>query len=447
VAAGARGREIEAMAALGASLAIAGDCDRGLAVLRQALAKARQLGEPIPIGMVYLSLASTLSDCDVLEESVAVGLEGSAWARGLRFPGFSAMAVEAMLPLGRWQEARRTLEEIPHDLVTGSSWNGTFLGCLAVRQGRLAEAQLLLEIRRDAAQLVTDAAFAGNLAGGLIELALVEGRLTDARSLVDEALGWLAAADDVRYRSRVLRLGVQVESEIAAVARARRDADGEVGARTLGSTRFDRLTELISTYATGTSPVFHEALANHAVARAEVTRLLDRPDPAAWSAATDHFGAPRRPYDLAWCRFRQAEAMLAVRAPRAETATVLAEARSIALELEAEPLIAAVDQLARIARLDLPVPGAASTAAGAEALETDVTSATPEVMEDPFGLTAREREVLVLLAEGQTNRRIADALFISESTASVHVSNIIGKLGVANRVEAAAAAVRSGLAR
>jgi DNA-binding NarL/FixJ family response regulator len=93
------------------------------------------------------------------------------------------------------------------------------------------------------------------------------------------------------------------------------------------------------------------------------------------------------------------------------------------------------------------VPGAASTAAGAEALETDVTSATPAVIEDPFGLTAREREVLVLLAEGQTNRRIADALFISESTASVHVSNIIGKLGVANRVEAAAAAVRSGLAR
>jgi DNA-binding NarL/FixJ family response regulator len=109
--------------------------------------------------------------------------------------------------------------------------------------------------------------------------------------------------------------------------------------------------------------------------------------------------------------------------------------------------VAAVDQLARIARLDLPVTGAASTAAGAGALEMDGRSAAPEVIEDPFGLTAREREVLVLLAEGQTNRRIADALFISESTASVHVSNIIGKLGVANRVEAAAAAVRSGLAR
>jgi DNA-binding CsgD family transcriptional regulator len=397
--------------------------------------------------MTYLALASTLYDCDALEESVAVGLEGSAWARGLRFPGFSAMAVEAMLPLGRWQEARRTLEEIPHDLVTGSSWNGTFLGCLAVRQGRLAEAQLLLEIRRDAAQLVTDAAFAGNLAGGLIELALVEGRLDDARSLVDEGLGWLAVADDVRYRSRVLRLGVQVECEIAAVARARRNNDGDRAARTLGTARFERLDELIARYATGTSPVFDEALANHAVAQAELTRLVDRPDPAAWTVAAERFIAPRRPYDLAWCRFRQAEAMLAVRAPRVETSAVLAEARSIAFELEAEPLVTAVDGLARIARLELPVTGTASLAAGTDGIETDGRSTAPEVVEDPFGLTAREREVLVLLAEGQTNRRIADTLFISESTASVHVSNIIGKLGVANRVEAAAAAVRSGLAR
>jgi DNA-binding NarL/FixJ family response regulator len=127
---------------------------------------------------------------------------------------------------------------------------------------------------------------------------------------------------------------------------------------------------------------------------------------------------------------------------------VLAEARSIALELDAELLVAAVDRLARIARLELPETGTGSAAAQGEGLERDGRSAAPEeVVEDPFGLTAREREVLVLLAEGQTNRRIADVLFISESTASVHVSNIIGKLGVANRVEAAAAAVRSGLAR
>ena len=116
----------------------------------------------------------------------------------------------------------------------------------------------------------------------------------------------------------------------------------------------------------------------------------------------------------------------------------------------AEPLAAAAVSLARIARLELPVPNAViSPAVGREVVEgaTPVDEAATRDVSDPFGLTTREREVLALLAQGETNRRIADALFISESTASVHVSNIMGKLGVANRVEAAAVAVRSGLAR
>jgi DNA-binding NarL/FixJ family response regulator len=50
--------------------------------------------------------------------------------------------------------------------------------------------------------------------------------------------------------------------------------------------------------------------------------------------------------------------------------------------------------------------------------------------------------VLALVSVGRTNRQIASELFISESTAGVHVSNILGKLGVANRVEAAAIAFR-----
>jgi DNA-binding NarL/FixJ family response regulator len=61
------------------------------------------------------------------------------------------------------------------------------------------------------------------------------------------------------------------------------------------------------------------------------------------------------------------------------------------------------------------------------------------------GLTPREQEILRLVADGLTNRQIGDQLFITEKTASHHVSNILGKLGVSGRAEAAAASVRLGI--
>ena len=63
----------------------------------------------------------------------------------------------------------------------------------------------------------------------------------------------------------------------------------------------------------------------------------------------------------------------------------------------------------------------------------------------PFGLTAREEEILALLAAGLSNRKIGERLFITEKTVSHHVSNVLAKLGVSGRAEAAAQAVRLGV--
>jgi DNA-binding NarL/FixJ family response regulator len=62
-----------------------------------------------------------------------------------------------------------------------------------------------------------------------------------------------------------------------------------------------------------------------------------------------------------------------------------------------------------------------------------------------FGLSAREREVLALVALGRTNREIGEHLFISQKTVGVHVGNILSKLAVSGRVEAATVAIRLGL--
>jgi DNA-binding CsgD family transcriptional regulator len=102
----------------------------------------------------------------------------------------------------------------------------------------------------------------------------------------------------------------------------------------------------------------------------------------------------------------------------------------------AEPLVGEIEALSRRARLPLEV---AADGNGAAAPDDDDSPAAR------LGLTPREHEVLLLVAEGRTNREIGATLFMSEKTASVHVSRIIAKLGVSGRVEAAAVAHRLGL--
>jgi DNA-binding NarL/FixJ family response regulator len=97
----------------------------------------------------------------------------------------------------------------------------------------------------------------------------------------------------------------------------------------------------------------------------------------------------------------------------------------------AEPLVADIEALARRARISLETPIVAAVGA------SDAVR---------LGLTSREAEVLALVAAGKTNREIGAELYLSEKTASVHVSNILRKLGVSTRVDAAAIAQRIGAA-
>jgi DNA-binding NarL/FixJ family response regulator len=123
---------------------------------------------------------------------------------------------------------------------------------------------------------------------------------------------------------------------------------------------------------------------------------------------------------------------MAVDGDRDAAAEALRRAAAITTRLGARPLDAEVKAPAQRARLRL---------------DPDVTppaTAAPTPTEQ-LGLTPREAEVLALVAAGRSNRQIAEALFISPKTASVHVSNILAKLGVATRVEAAAVAHRLGL--
>ena len=157
------------------------------------------------------------------------------------------------------------------------------------------------------------------------------------------------------------------------------------------------------------------------------------------------------PAEAGYARFRHAEAALRRTGVRADVAAELAEAWQSAVRLGAEPLRADLEMLARRARINLaaaPDAEAAdqATAGAGSGARRDVPSAIPE----PAGatahrLSAREIEVLRLVAAGRSNGEIAERLFITRKTAGVHVTHILDKLGVSNRVEAAMAGVRLGL--
>jgi DNA-binding CsgD family transcriptional regulator len=172
----------------------------------------------------------------------------------------------------------------------------------------------------------------------------------------------------------------------------------------------------------------HEYGALGPVWRADVTAHLDRAlgkDTAEqWTLVIEGWQTLGAPIEAALATLRLAE-RLAQDGDRDRAATTASSALATAEGAGALALADRIRAAARRHRLRL------------QGVEPDDNPA--------HRLTAREREVLMLLAQGRTNHQIADGLFMSPKTASVHVSRIITKLGVANRTEAAAYAHRHGL--
>jgi DNA-binding CsgD family transcriptional regulator len=215
-------------------------------------------------------------------------------------------------------------------------------------------------------------------------------------------------------------VGLAAEAAIAERAAARRDGKAHDQAARIAADLLNRARAATR----ADDAAAGVARARLLTAEAEWTRIAARGDPDSWAKAAGAWDELGCLWPAAYARWRLAEALLETGAPHQEAAVPLRQAWATARELGAQPLLAEVEMLSRRARIAL----------------TPEPTATGEL-----GLTPREREVLALVAEGRTNRQIAEALFISEKTASVHVSNILAKLGVANRAEAAATVHRLGL--
>jgi len=260
------------------------------------------------------------------------------------------------------------------------------------------------------------------------QIAARNGRLEDARAAAARGIAGTDGTDEGGRLVRFLWAGLMIEADGAERAVALGEPFDEGTATTLRA----RLAVARSRPGQWAEGPRYARLASAEVSRLEHALGRGEPDPALWLDSAAAFDEIALPWPTAYARLRAAEAHVAL-GDRAAAAAPLTAARAAAEAMEARPLLEAVDALARRARVRLDV---------------DRPKAAAEEPEpSPFGLTPREHEVLLLVAEGRTNREIGELLYMSEKTASVHVSRILAKLGVTGRVEAAAVAHRLGLAR
>jgi DNA-binding NarL/FixJ family response regulator len=266
------------------------------------------------------------------------------------------------------------------------------------------------------------------MAGGCAaDLACWQGDLDRVRALVGSTLAMIDRSWQARTLSaiRPAALGLAAEADRAEHARATGDEAALADLQAVEQDLLERARAGLAKARTRGRWVGPEALAWLARAEAEWARLEGHSDPERWRVAVDGFSYGYV-YEVARCQWRLAEALLTV-GDREQAAAAARAAYQTALRLRAEPLRKALEALARRSRL--------------------VLGASMPSAERPAGLTPRELQVLRLLIEGRSNRQIAEQLFISGKTASVHVTNVLAKLGVHSRLEAVARARQLGLDR
>ncbi|MFI2611998.1 AAA family ATPase [Kitasatospora sp. NPDC018619] len=418
---GAHSVEVHARMTLGGlRYDVQGDAEGGLAELAGAVERARRLGVPDLLLRGMNNLASMQRGLGRPEEAVRLAREGLEFADGnglLRNIGaiLTGNLVEALTDLGRVGEAAEVLAGYESASLTGT--HAEFLdrmrGELALLRGDLATAATMMAQAR-AANRVGQVQHSVPISRLAVRLAALGGRPLEARAELLAALeedGRLGQESDV-YPLLAEAAAVEADSRGLPQAAAGRPA----------------ALAAIAAAAAGLRP---RAPLHHGWARlleAELARAEGADTPEGWAAAVEALRPTGLPYPLALALLRAGEAE--VQAGRREAgAELLREAAELAAARDDRVLGGQIAALAERAGLSL-VP--VQRSAGAPAPSAG----------DAFNLTPRERDVLRLLARGWTNRQIAEELYISPKTASVHVSNILGKLAVGGRGEAAALAHR-----
>lgn len=432
--------------------------ERRLALSEDAVRMARRLGDPATLAAVLFSrhLAVWGSErAEVAGERLAIATEAVGLAEQI---GDHAMALRGrglrridLLELGDvagydadLAAAERAAEELRQ---LRYRWQLPLAHATrALLAGRFAQAESLMEQGLALGRRAGDQAVGNYYTGVLATLRLMQGRFGELAELLPHVAARFPAM--VVFRAGLAAALAEAGQPDQARAEVERMAAGDLAAVPRDPAWSFSLASLaLACYHlgdAGTAATLHRLLepyADRAIVTGRVGAIclgpaayylglldltLSLPEQALrrFQQAAALAGRMQARPMVAMSREGQARALLALDRPgdRPQATALLGEVTATAQALGIEQLGERADTLR-----------AAATAA-------------PRASAWPAGLTGREVEVLRLIAAGQSNRAIAEALYISPNTVLHHVSSIFVKLGVANRAEAAAYAIRQGLA-
>lgn len=388
----------------GLAAVTAGDIAEGMAKLDEATATAvsGDMSEPLGIGATCCYLIFACERVRDFDRAAQWCERLQELCRQWRFVSLFATCrthhAGVLLWQGAWKEAEAELEAATRELEAsrpGKVADGIIrLAELRRRQGRLEEAERLLERVK----------FSPHALFGLAALALDRDQAADALDLVDRFLRQIPE-ENRTDRAAALELAVRAHAAL-----------GQIGAGRVRLAELEALTDAVATDPMRASAAF----ARGVLARADGENGVSRRH---LEDALDLFQRSGAPFEAAQARLELAGVLIEL----GRDDLALREARS------AQAALVAVGA------------GLAARRAGALMRHLGASPTRPRHGEPTFGLSARELEVLALVAQGHRNQRIAEMLVLSEHTVRRHVANILKKMDVPSRAAAAALATRENL--
>lgn len=407
-----------AMRVLGVVASGRGDADAAVTRCREAVETAPNT-QARALATLYLCVV--LLDAGENDAAISTALdavaEGHITGVDASFGAYvDALAADGLTRVGRWADADRLLARHTHEtaLPIGRLRVARTRALLAARRG---DAELAEAAVRDMRSVPVDGWHHALVSVAAIEIAIATGAWAAAVEAAHHA--WEARPHAVLWAARIAGLGAHAVAEQVLDVRA---GAAHADADELVDIAVRRMADAEALAVDGTRS--REIAAYLAHGHASLRRLTER-DPDAWATAADAWRALGDVWWTAVALLREGEAALAS-GDAARASDAVRDAHRLASSLGASPQIADVEAVARRTRINLQSPRRPELGTAASQL----------------GLTPREVEVLELVAAGRTNRQIGNELYVSEKTASVHVSNILRKLGVTSRVDAAAIAQR-----